>query len=132
MRVWVLSVALACFAAGMFAGVALPELFAGEQPIDPTRLYVDDLAERYGLSATQRRSVDLVLEDARRQELEILRGADWSQMPKPLQAQWLVTWRKTEERIRFVLDERQRALYDRDTHAEGQAAPVPLRRHDDR
>ena len=61
----------------------------------------------------------MVLQEGERRELEILKGAKWSQMPPALRGARLEANRKTEQRIRFVLDESQRALYDRDSRPLG-------------
>lgn len=115
-RLWVLAVALGSFATGMVVGFAVPEMLAADhaQASKPED-YANDLDERYSLSADQRRSAVMVFEQDQRRELEILKDADWSQLPQSLRNERLAAKRKTEQRIRFVLDEEQRALYDRDS-----------------
>ena len=111
-----LAVALVSFATGMVVGFAVPEMLAADhsQTSKPVQ-FANDLDERYSLSADQRRSVVMVFEQDQLRELEILKDADWSQLPQSLRSERLAAKRKTEQRIRFVLDDEQRALYDRDS-----------------
>lgn len=117
--VWILSVALGSFAAGLTVGYALPEVFAAPQQVGGTQAYARSLAQKYGLSDAQQQRLLMVLQEGERLELEILKGAEWAQLPPALRGARLEVNRKTEQRIRFVLDERQRALYDRDSRPTG-------------
>jgi hypothetical protein len=56
-----------------------------------------------------------VFEEQERQDLKILMAAKPHQLDPDLQSKRLLQSRKTQQRIRFVLDEQQRALYDRDS-----------------
>ena len=119
-RVWILAVALGSFAAGMVAGLTLPEMIAADRaPQTPEQQYARDLAERYGLTSQQQRSLALVLRNDREQQLEILSSADWSQLPAALRSRRLAGQRLTEQRIRALLDEHQRLKYDRDSRPVG-------------
>jgi hypothetical protein len=115
MRVWIVATALACVITGAFVGYSIPGFMATAQMASMPEVYAKDLVSKYGLSVEQELSLLKVLEEDRRVETNILRDADWSQLPRPLRAKRLAAKRKTEQRIRFVLDERQRALYDRDS-----------------
>lgn len=117
--VWILAVALSCFAAGLVAGFAVPELLAAPRAVEGPEEYARNLAEAYDLSGEQHQQLLMVLQEGERRELEILKSADWSQLPPALRAARLEANRKTEQRIRFVLDARQRALYDRDSRPPG-------------
>ena len=117
LRVWILGVALGSFAAGMVVGFALPELLAADGPGEtPEQQYARNLIERYGLSAAQERSLRLVMQRDRERKLEIFDTADWSQLPAKLRNEHLAARRSTEQRIRALLDERQREQYDRDNN----------------
>ncbi|MCK5945366.1 MAG: hypothetical protein KAI24_25475 [Planctomycetes bacterium] len=120
-RFWILAVALACFVAGLVAGFALPEMMASGRPSASPEAYARKLADDYDLTAEQYKSLLMVLQEGERRELEILKNANWSQLPPALRSARLEANRKTEQRIRFVLDERQRALYDRDSRPLGSA-----------
>ncbi|MFK7741782.1 MAG: hypothetical protein AB8H80_15795 [Planctomycetota bacterium] len=115
LRLWIVAVALGSFATGLVVGTAVPTLLAGEREVDEDESYVRLMATDYRLDAEQQLSLRAVLRDRRRREMEILRDADWSQLPQELRSEKLAARRRTEQRIRFVLDERQRALYDRDS-----------------
>lgn len=119
MRLWILAVALCSFLAGAVVGVALPELFAAPSSENGSAVYAKNMAEKYGLTDLQHDRLRLVLQEGERRELEILKSAKWSQMPPALRGARLEANRKTEQRIRFVLDESQRALYDRDSRPQG-------------
>jgi len=116
LRVWILAVALGSFAAGMVMGFVIPDMMAADRPADGNQQqYARELVQRYELTPDQYRSVLLVLQSQAQQEFEILRSAEWAQLPPALQNRRLAAQRLTEQRIRAVLDERQRALYDRDS-----------------
>jgi len=118
-RVWILAVALGSFVAGLVVGFALPEMLAAPRRSDGPEVYARHLADKYGLDAKQYKSLLMVLQEGERRELEILKNANWSQMPPAMRSAKLEANRRTEQRIRFVLDERQRALYDRDSRPLG-------------
>ena len=96
-----------------------PELLAAPRAVEGPEEYARNLAEAYDLSGEQHQQLLMVLQEGERRELEILKSADWSQLPPALRAARLEANRKTEQRIRFVLDARQRALYDRDSRPPG-------------
>jgi len=129
-RLWILAVALCSFLAGAVVGVALPAVFAGPHAEDGSAVYAQNLAEKYGLTGLQHDRLRMVLQEGERRELEILKGAKWSQMPPALRGARLEANRKTEQRIRFVLDESQRALYDRDSRPPGSGAQGAAGRRD--
>ncbi|MEZ6035865.1 MAG: hypothetical protein R3F29_00190 [Planctomycetota bacterium] len=119
-RLWILAVALGSFAAGVVLGVAVPELWAqSRHESTPEEHYVHEMATRFGLSNAQTRSLRLVLQHDRERQLEILRTADWGQLPPELQNRRLKEQRATELRILQILDDRQRALYERDSRPAG-------------
>jgi len=118
-RLWILAVALCSFLAGAVVGVALPELLGAPPSTDGSAVYAENMAKKYGLTDLQHDRLRLVLQEGERRELEILKSAKWSQMPPALRGARLEANRKTEQRIRFVLDESQRALYDRDSRPQG-------------
>ena len=111
-RVWILAVALGSFVAGLVVGFALPEMLAAPRMSDGPEVYARHLADKYGLDKDQYKSL----------LMEILKNANWSQLPPAMRSAKLEANRKTEQRIRFVLDERQRALYDRDSRPPGSSS----------
>lgn len=116
LRVWILAVALGSFAAGMVLGFALPGMIAARPAADtPEQRYVREMAERYDLTGAQQRSLRLILQHDREQELAILSSAEWNQLPKVLLNRRLEAQRMTERYIEALLDERQLALYRRDS-----------------
>lgn len=113
-RAWILAVALVSFGAGAVAGLVLPELLAAERELDIARDDADFLSSKYGLTAEQRRLLVMVFEEHHRIDLNILRDAETDEYSEALRNKRLLHSRKTDDRVRFVLDEQQRALYDRD------------------
>ena len=122
LRVWILAAALGSFAAGMAIGFLVPELSAADRGRQGAaghyEQYARQLVERYGLSPEQERLLRMVLQEDERLENQILRDADWSEMPPALNQQRLSLKRRTEQRIRYVLDEQQRERYDQDSRPE--------------
>ena len=114
-RIWILAVALGSFATGVVVGIVIPELFAADRRPETAQEEAEFLASKYGLSAEQHRLLVMVYEEHYRIDWNILRSADPSQLSEDLRNQRLLQSRKTEQRVRFVLDEQQRALYDRDS-----------------
>lgn|GEM_PF-3235839 len=112
---WILAVALGSFAAGGVVGYGLPSLLAAPRRAEGAEVYARNLVDKYGLTDAQHQSLLMVLQEGERRELEILKRAKWSQLPPALRGARLEANRKTEQRIRFVLDESQRDLYDRDS-----------------
>lgn len=113
-----MAVALGCFAAGMVVGSTLfvHQISEAATAFPPQDVhYADDLAERYQLSGTQRRSLQLVLQHQRTEESAIRSSIEWSQLPGPLQGRLLALSGLTRQRIRLLLDPEQRTRFDRDS-----------------
>lgn len=115
-RVWILAVALGSFVAGAVVGFLLPDMMASaaQMPATPEQ-EAAEISENYGLSAEQHRRLVMVFEEHERQDLNILKAAKPHQLDPELRHKRLLQSRKTQERVRFVLDAQQRALYDRDS-----------------
>jgi hypothetical protein len=114
LRVWIMALALGSFAAGIVVGIVLPEMFAAERRLETPQEDAHYLTDKYGLSAGQHRRLVMVFEEYHRIDLNILRSANPSQLHDDIRAERLLNSRKADQRVRFVLDEKQRALYDRD------------------
>lgn len=120
LRAWILGVAAASFAAGIAAGLALaPVRVAGAEAPPAEQAFTDDLVQRYGLRSAQARQLRLVLQHQREREIAILLGAQGSQLPQPQMGEMLALRMATEQRIRALLDDEQRARYDRDSRPPG-------------
>lgn len=114
LRPWMLGMALGCFAAGVVTAWVGGELLASTRAaagLDDD--YLQNLTTRFGLTAGQQRSLRLVLQNERESEYTILSSTEWAQLPPPILARLLVVRDQTKKRIRMVLDERQRDLFDR-------------------
>ena len=126
-----MGLALGSFAAGILVGIVVPEMFAAERRLDSPQEDAQFLTDKYNLSAEQHRQLVMVFEEYQRIDLNILRSADPSQLHPDIRARRLLNSRKADQRVRFVLDETQRALYDRDSRPLGsspQAAGEPQNR----
>jgi len=119
LRAWIVGVAAASFAAGLATGVFLAagNVAAGAPPAELS--YVDDLSARYGLRPAQQRQLRFVLQHQREREIAILLGAEGSQLPQPQMGEMLALRTATEQRIRALFDDEQRARYDRDSRPSG-------------
>jgi hypothetical protein len=119
LRAWIVGVAAASFVAGLATGVFLAPgtVAAGAPPAEQS--YVDDLSARYVLRPTQQRQLRFVLQHQREREIAILLGAEGSQLPQPQMGEMLALRTATEQRIRALLDDEQRARYDRDSRPSG-------------
>jgi hypothetical protein len=109
-----MALALGCFAAGIVVGIVLPKTFAAERRLETPQEDAQFLADKYGLSAEQYHRLVMVFEEYHRVDLNILRSANPSELHDDIRAERLLNSRKADQRVRFVLDEKQRALYDRD------------------
>lgn len=113
-QVWILGAALGSFAAGMCVGSVLPQVMAAENGAPSADSdYVRDLVATYGLSNAQERTLRLVLQSSREEEIAVLKSAEATQLPEPIQRLLLQARSKLESRIRALLDDEQRARYDR-------------------
>ena len=113
---WILGATLGSFAAGMNVGLVLPKVFAADKgaPV-PEADYVHGLVECYGLTSAQERSVWLVLQSAREEEMAVYRGSEPSQLPPEIRRSVLAVRSRTLQRIRAVFDDGQRARFDADS-----------------
>lgn len=115
-RIWILAVALGSFAAGTVLGLLVPDIMASDTNlIASPEQEAGAITLKYGLSEEQHSRLVLVFEEQARQDLKILMSAKPHQLDPDLTSKRLLQSRKTQQRIRFVLDEPQRALYDRDS-----------------
>lgn len=125
LRLWILGAAAGSFAAGMIVGNLFPLAAVAESAAPAEEIaFATEIATRYGLSAEQQRRLLLVLQNNREGEIAILRSAEGSQLPQPQRGEMLALRNATEQRIRALLDEGQRARYDRDSRPPGPASAV--------
>lgn len=112
---WILGVAAGSFAAGMVVGHTFQSSCAAEALGSPEdREFLRDLTTRYGLSGKQQHQLRLVLQvDAERRDA-ISRSLQGTLLPEPQRAEMTALNTATENRIRALLDDEQRARYDRD------------------
>ncbi|MBX3462213.1 MAG: hypothetical protein KF830_03505 [Planctomycetes bacterium] len=100
----------------MNLGLLVPKAFAADADVPAADAdYVRDVTARYGLSAAQERTLRLVLQNAREEELAIYTTAETAQLPPSLRARVLAVRSRTEQRIRALLDDGQRARFDADS-----------------
>ena len=115
-RLWILGAALGSFAAGMNVGLLVPRVLAGGTEVPaPESEYVRDLVAKYALTSDQERRIRLVLQGGRNEEINVLSSTEATQLPPPIHNRLLAVRSRTEQRIRAVLDDEQRARYDVDS-----------------
>lgn len=116
LRLWILSSALGCFAAGMTSGLVIPDVIDARTH-DPEVSgrdadYIDKLVRDFELDGRQARLLRLVCADRRHKELEVLQNAVVDELPPELQAPILEARRWQTERIRKLLRPEQLARFD--------------------
>ncbi|MBL8727436.1 MAG: hypothetical protein JNM25_03325 [Planctomycetes bacterium] len=100
----------------MNVGLVLPKVFAADSgAASPEADYVRSLVTTYGLNAAQERSLRLVLLSAREEQMAVYSRFQPSQLPPAIRNEVLLVRSRTEQRIRAVLDEQQRARFDADS-----------------
>lgn len=123
-RLWILGMALGCFAAGMVIGsVCTKQVIQGQASPEPEHPYVEGLVANYGLSAAQTRSLQIVLQAERAEEQALRLGIGWNDLPAGAQAQLLAARARTRQRILALLDPQQRAAFERASEPVG-ASPT--------
>jgi hypothetical protein len=120
---WFVGAVAGSFAAGVGIWLALPvavEAFAGAESDDPHAVYARDLAQRFDLTAEQQRLVQMVLESRDLEQQRILLR-DMERLPAELQREVRDSFRRADERIKYVLtpEQRERFLAETDFESEG-------------
>ncbi|MBL8752695.1 MAG: hypothetical protein JNK15_05290 [Planctomycetes bacterium] len=124
LRKWIVGLAAACFSAGAVVGHTFGGASAASVPFSE-QAYADQLVATYVLNPSQQRALRAVLQRFADDEIAILRSAQENQLPAPLLAKILQLRNQTEQRIRALLDEEQRARYDRDSRPGSRPAAIP-------
>lgn len=120
LRYWILGVAVASFAAGGVLGHTLCA-HPGAVQVSPEDLaYENYMVTLLDLSPEQRRSLRIVLRHADEEEAAILRSASVHELPPPVNNRVLMLHNQTEQYVRALLDDEQRARYDRTSRPTGQ------------
>ncbi len=123
-RLWTLGAALGSFAAGINVGFLVPRVFAAESAAPaPEQEYVRQLVAKYGLCANQERSLRLVMQRDREEEIAVALSVETSQLPPAAQSRILWKNHRTEQRIRALLDDPQRERYDLERQGVPSTAP---------
>lgn len=125
-RLWILVVALGCFVAGMIVGTTFLGHHTSEAALAvpmQDRDYAEYLATTYQMTAAQRRSVQLVLQNERNEEAAIRAGIEFAQLPESLRNRLLALRGLTRQRLRAVLQGDQLERFDRDLRPMSPADP---------
>jgi hypothetical protein len=120
-RSWLFATALGSFAAGTSLGLLIPRVFLEAAPRSEEAEYkqrfskadselVSQLVADHGLTAGQARSLKLVMQNQRDQEMALRLDAE--ELPPATQSRLLKLRYQTTQRIRAILDPQQRAQYD--------------------
>ena len=127
LRAWILAVAIGSFAAGAVVGHTCTHAAATPAPSPAEAQYARELTERYRLSTEQQRQLHAVLQFASEREIAILRHAQAHQLPREQMAELTALRAATEQRLRKLLDDEQRARYDRDSRPASASAAAEKR-----
>lgn len=116
LRLWILAVALGCFAAGMSIGMAIPGAMrarGGDAAVDPDEHYVRRIAADFALDPAQERLLRAVVHRRAQDEWTAFRRAEFEQLPAQLQQELRAARSREEQRLRELLDRPdQRARYE--------------------
>lgn len=114
---WIGWVALACFAAGICIGLAVPVVVdavrSETESLDPDERYARQLKGLYDLSPTQMRALRMVLA-ARLAEAKELILNPGTKNEEDLEAERSRVFNRADERIYALLTDEQRARYSKD------------------
>lgn len=126
LRKWIVTLAAGCFASGALVGHAFCKTTASGLEVPASdRLLEADITSNYGLDARQQHRLRLVLQHGREEEIAIFANAHESMLSKPLLSRVLKARNQTEQRIRALLDDEQRARYDRESRPPGRRSAAP-------
>lgn len=117
LRLWILTSALGCFAAGMTSGLVLPDVLQARADAlanDRDEAYVRQFVADFGLDRRQEMVLRAIRADRRQKELAALRSAGLNELPPRLQAQILEARRRETERIRMLLRPDQQVSFDKE------------------
>ncbi|HZN37732.1 MAG TPA: hypothetical protein VFD82_02955 [Planctomycetota bacterium] len=129
-----LAAAGGCFAAGTGVGLLIPRFAEPEaMPRSAQEEFrmntkadnelVCKLAADHGLTERQARSLRLIMQNQREQELTLRLSAKVEELPPATQSRVLWLRNQTTQRIRVVLDPQQRARYDRESRSGPNVGP---------
>ncbi len=109
--------ALACFAAGVAAGLAVSSGSAalGSSAQTEHEAFITKLAERYDLREPQVRDLRAVLLMRDDEVMRIANSFEVDRWPREAQNQLIAARQRMQKRIEHILDEEQRARYLRDS-----------------
>ena len=112
------SVAVACFAAGVGVGMAVPAFAATSEvdtPSSPEQQFVqgfvERFVERFDLDTDQVRDLRSILLQNYHEKVRIATTASLQQWPAELRSQLLKADSQMQRRLEWILDEEQRAQY---------------------
>ena len=111
-RWWILGAVLGSFAAGITIGLVAPRVFADGGTVSADDTYVAQMVATYGLRADQERSLRLVMQSWRAEEIAILMSAEATQLPAPIHGSLLKARSKLDKRVRKLLDATQLERYE--------------------
>lgn len=122
---YLVAVAAACFLAGTAFGLALQRTVdAREVPgQNPREAYIERFAEQFGLSSQQIRDLRAVLLKYDEDRMRIATSFEVERWPPEARTQLLNADRRKAERVEYLLDERQRAMYRKLTTSTLRPAP---------
>lgn len=133
-----LAAAGGCFAAGTGVGLLIPRFAEAEAEAEALprsaleEFRVNAMADNelvcklvadHGLTESQARSLRLIMQNQREQELALRLSAKVDELPPPTQNRLLWLRNQTTQRIRVVLDPQQRARYDRESRSGPNVGP---------
>ena len=115
LRLWILIVAVGCFASGLVCGLLLPptieEIRAHGLSPDSTELEIREFVRDMEMTPEQERQMRMIIEQYEIDELLVLKSG-FNQLSPTLQAAIRTARNRREERIRFILTPEQQRRYE--------------------
>jgi len=109
----------------MLLGVTIPDVAAAVRGpsgvADPDELYVRDMARDFGLSDRQQQELLVVMQRYRDEELQVFRHTNFDELPESLRTELTAARRRRGDRVRAVLDDEQRKLFEDKSRTNGSA-----------
>jgi hypothetical protein len=127
LRAWILAATVGAFAAGVVVGHVIGGHAAPAAAESDEIAYADDLAQRYGLTPERHRQLRLVMQNFGAKTIAILKSAPVHLLPAPQNQKLLQLNRATEQYVRALLDDEQRARYDRESRPLGHTGAADQR-----
>ncbi|MFY9345161.1 MAG: hypothetical protein WAT39_21910 [Planctomycetota bacterium] len=116
---WLGALAIGSFTSGAVVGHVVTDVVASSDLPPSEQAFLAELTEMFGLDARQQHRLHLLLQHAQEEENATWGSVQMSQLPPEVSGRLKAQRSRTEQRFRALLDDEQRARYDRDSRPFG-------------